>query len=1481
MIMKKIVLILIWVLPFIMMSQTKKENYIHTVIYQTETKESSDVSNDKKIEQIHYYDGLGNKKQSISIRKGGDQEDIIQHHEYDKYGRKNKEYLPYALPSQGGELFLNPENDIQQFYNTQKYENTTNPYREYVFESSPLSRVIETAAPGNDWKYDPNNVSFNIVKPTYHNLYIPLHLKDVCSNNLGSEKGYIRIENNTLTFSFNGSCISGALLKTGKIKQLITSPTELPDIELGILAMPGGLLTNYNARIKNNYLEFYKTNNATITVSGLYVNNKTVDLSTLDYSQISYLSRTSSNNTLKNEFLTNEKQEVIKFDVGFLNDNTESPYLKNNGFYNRNQLFKTLVRGENWRPNQQNKKDHTIEEFTDQQGRLILKRMYNKNIPHDTYYVYDKFNNLTFVLPPKVKITANIGISQNEINALCYQYKYDYRNRLVEKKIPGKGWEYIIYDKLDRPILTQDARMREQTPKQWAFTKYDVFSRIIYSGLILNNRNRNEIQNDYNTLTLESELNEERTNTAQIVGGTKLFYSNYAEPSRIYKVFTINYYDDYMFNLPENFSLPSNIYEQELHRNPKTRLTASKVLVLGTNKWITSLNYYDTKNRLIYTYNEDEYSKSTTTVQNKLGFTDNTLENKIIHSKEGKTPITTINKFEYDHMGRLISHKQKINTQAEEQIVYNTYDELGRMIKKDVGGGADGLSNVFKDKVNIKVEKNTITKTNNSILWDAGLATVKNLKHDGYITFEATQTNNIVIVGLSDQNLDTSFSSIDYGIYLEGNQQVKVMENGVKKGYLKGNNTGITYETGDLFKVERINNTIHYKKNGKIFYTSTIPSTGNLVGDISISNFGGSIKNVELREGLQTIDYTYNIRGWLTNINNVNDFSTNDLFALDINYNDANHGGHSLYNGNISETSWITANDDKQRWYTYQYDALDRIIKGIDNTGNYAVSGINYDKNGNLLSLKRNGWQNNTTYNNMDNLVYSYDSGNKLTKVVDRGNIDYGFKDGINTNDDYQYDSNGNMILDRNKGISSIKYNYKNLPYEVSIKGKTINYTYDATGKKLLKAAGNIYTNYDGNYIYKNGELQFFNHAQGYVEPNANGGFDYIYQYKDHQDNIRLSYADNDNDGKIDITKNSKDVDGDNDFNNEIREEKNYYPFGLQHKGYNNTVKGRKHAYGFGGKEEQHEYELNWIDITARNYDPALGRWMNLDPLAEEMRRHSPYNYAFNNPIYFIDPDGMMPEPRNKTQLELTTQLGRTAKDNVNVFLYSQPTPKSKGKPKPKSITIPGKNIQNTFEGFSIDDESADAIAQALADMAEELSGVKVSKYDIDPETYPGYDFNSQSITEAIKNFLKGNLKDQDYKKFYFNVDVLNKDLTKKLFFQILSSDANLTAYFSISEVEFFANDGLNTSQSEGKNKNLTVTGKQGDISGQFTIGVKSETRTDYYHYFARVKLFIGITRNSEHHSRGTNIQNVGRHVDIYGLFQDATNYNDLKMFYK
>jgi RHS repeat-associated protein len=106
-----------------------------------------------------------------------------------------------------------------------------------------------------------------------------------------------------------------------------------------------------------------------------------------------------------------------------------------------------------------------------------------------------------------------------------------------------------------------------------------------------------------------------------------------------------------------------------------------------------------------------------------------------------------------------------------------------------------------------------------------------------------------------------------------------------------------------------------------------------------------------------------------------------------------------------------------------------------------------------------------------------------------------------------------------------------------------------------------------------------------------------------------LSYSDTSKNGLIETT--------------EIVDESHYYPFGLKHSGYVTAVPDPNYKYKYNGKELQDELGLNLYDYGARNYDPALGRWMNIDPLAETSRRFSTYTYALNNPVFFIDPDGM------------------------------------------------------------------------------------------------------------------------------------------------------------------------------------------------------------------------------------------------------------------
>ncbi|QMU65727.1 MAG: hypothetical protein GKR88_16550 [Flavobacteriaceae bacterium] len=101
----------------------------------------------------------------------------------------------------------------------------------------------------------------------------------------------------------------------------------------------------------------------------------------------------------------------------------------------------------------------------------------------------------------------------------------------------------------------------------------------------------------------------------------------------------------------------------------------------------------------------------------------------------------------------------------------------------------------------------------------------------------------------------------------------------------------------------------------------------------------------------------------------------------------------------------------------------------------------------------------------------------------------------------------------------------------------------------------------------------------------------------------------------------------------------------MKHKEYNNIVTSNGNSFAqkklYNGKELQDELGLDWFDYGARNYDPSIGRWINIDPLASNYYTMSPYTYVLNNLINYTDPDGRYVRGDKTTKLSKFMQYFR------------------------------------------------------------------------------------------------------------------------------------------------------------------------------------------------------------------------------------------------
>ena len=411
--------------------------------------------------------------------------------------------------------------------------------------------------------------------------------------------------------------------------------------------------------------------------------------------------------------------------------------------------------------------------------------------------------------------------------------------------------------------------------------------------------------------------------------------------------------------------------------------------------------------------------------------------------------------------------------------------------------------------------------------------------------------------------------------------------------------------------------------------------------------------------------YSYNVRSWLTGLSNLK-------FSEALYYNVKRSSGQSAacWSGNISGMEWAFNGGNDNYSYDFSYDKLHRLTDAqYDDDLGYGdaySTNYGYDKNGNINSIMRQAWSIDDEPAPLDEMTLYY-TGNQLQSAQSYADpdlfVDYYPYEMLQTSSPFAYDGNGNTTKDLHKNISRIEYNILNLPRRITYTdGSTATYTYSSLGEKLqvvystsrqtaVQPATGVLgtaaeareeatrsvtstTDYCGDIIYNGSSVsRILLDGKGYLTLSGSTPTYYFFM-KDHLGNTRA------------VVNQS----------GTVKQEYQYYPFG---KRWDDVYEYFKQPYQYNGKEMDEMHGLRWLDYGARMYEPALGRFMTMDPMAEKYYSISPYAYCANNPVRYIDVDGKEPgdffrtkDEAAKDEFNKVEDTQKTEKEEINIIPY-------------------------------------------------------------------------------------------------------------------------------------------------------------------------------------------------------------------------------------
>ena len=952
---------------------------------------------------------------------------------------------------------------------------------------------------------------------------------------------------------------------------------------------------------------------------------------------------------------------------------------------------------------------HTVT-YKDVKGRLIAQRVImpagGYEAYYDTYYIYDHADRLICVMPPECSkvfqtfsiIGCQVDLFSNEnILKYGYLYKYDDYNRLSEKKLPGRGWEYMVYDKADRLVATQDANMREQG--KWILYSYDELGRVLSEHMLSSSVFSNEYLQDY------VDSNDGVQNLVKDYGAVivnEYRYDRYNESGNIDS------------NVPGQPSYPE---EPEQPENPKlieVALCPDKYLVWDESEtswsegWMynylmehcgTTCGLFDAADNINPAY----YTGGMTSWQSKIYYLPETSQ------------ITC-----QDIYDAYIAYQQYTG---------DTYFwDLETVFPGTGSPKTSLLIDPFWSANNVRGRLLQVSENNESVestpfilpaelrfQWDEGSSLYPDMRVKGFKTYE-----KVAIMG------GDSMEYVERAFYYDSKgRPLQTVERNALGGiscystkYDFAGNIITRYEVHGKAKKSRVPtypglyfaiypggssgwSVLSYDSRSEYMldesharpeYYITTSSDGIDYYYIPTTNYCCDIA-MEIAQDYP--DYYKIVRTFpgdgepLAVIDGPPVFEPMDSLSISYSYD---HRGRLL-------KERTTFNGGRSAIVNYGYDDLGRLVAKACGEGDQAIKdSLAYNIQGQLVlkqvmkgdeqifnmglhyydpempdaipsytgNISELTWQHN---DNMDINTYSF-SYDDLSRLTDTKQYVNGVKNPRFIENGFSYDRNGNVLtlqrIDSEQLRNNLAYTYDGnalIALTDSIQNRSYRYEYDHNGNMTKDDLNVLSIAYNHlNLIEKVMRGDTIVAKYSYLSDgtklsatdSAGNGLYYSGSlvYSKHgaaltmescaftggrfvatATGVEARYFVTDHLGSVRAV-----VNGDG----EVLERNDYYPFGLRWNNAGQQVTDNRYRYN--GKEDQAVAGLPYLDYGARMYDPYLVVWHGVDPLLEKYYPISPYAFCGNNPIKHIDANGMAYTDyrNNKGELLFQTDDGLT-----------------------------------------------------------------------------------------------------------------------------------------------------------------------------------------------------------------------------------------------